>query len=423
MRIGVIGAGYVGLVTAAGLAASGHHVRVGEIDAAKVAMLREGQIPFHEAGLDRIVGENVDNGRLTFHTDNSEAVEGAEVVMLALPTPPAADGSADLTMLEGALREVGSHLADGAVVVTKSTVPVGSVARFQEVLDSLDANATVVSNPEFLREGSAVSDFFHPDRIVIGSDDQRAAETLIEMYRSLQAPILVTDPASAEMIKYASNAYLATRITFANALANVCESVGADAATVLEGMGYDRRIGFHFLSPGPGYGGSCFPKDTRALVSIAEDAGYDFSLLKGVIEVNEMQLTRTVDKVVAAIAGVDDPRIALWGLAFKAGTDDLRESPALKIALALLERGVEVTAFDPAVRSTDVSALQLAPDAVSATKGADALVIATEWPEFAAADLRAVRDAMRGNAVIDARNILDPLAVEQLGMTYRGVGR
>jgi len=423
VNVGVIGAGYVGVVTAAGLAALGHRVSVGEIDAHKVKSLNNGTVPFYESDLDRLVSEGIDNDLLSFGTDNSVAVQGAQVVMLALPTPPADDGSADLSAIEATLDDIAATLAPDTVVVNKSTVPVGSVKRFQSFLDDHGADATVVSNPEFLREGSAVGDFFHPDRIVIGSTNQPATETLIEMYRSIQAPVLVTDPASAEMIKYASNAYLATRITFANALANLCEHVGADASSVIEGMGYDRRIGFHFLNPGPGYGGSCFPKDTSALVAIAEDAGYDFSLLKGVIEVNDLQLERTVDKILVRLEGIEGPRVAQWGLAFKAGTDDVRESPAVKIVNALTSRGVEVTAYDPAVKVSPSAALTLADDPVEATKNADVLVIATEWPQFGAIDLRAVRDAMRGSAIVDARNLLDPLTVEQLGMSYSGVGR
>jgi UDPglucose 6-dehydrogenase len=423
MNIAVIGAGYVGLVTAAGLASVGHNVRVGEANEARLTMLQAGEVPLHEADLDRIVAETIDNGLLSFYGDNSKAVSNAAVVLIALPTPPSADGSADLAFIDGALRDLANSLDDGAVIVMKSTVPVGSVSRFQQLLDSLGVRATVVSNPEFLREGSAVADFFHPDRIVIGSTDQTASETLIEMYQPIQAPIVLTDPKSSEMIKYASNAYLATRITFANAVANLCESVGADAKDVLEGMGYDRRIGFHFLNPGPGYGGSCFPKDTRALVAIADDAGYDFSLLRGVIEVNELQLHRTVAKVIAAADNIKDSRIGLWGLAFKAGTDDIRESPAVKIAEALTEAGAQVTAYDPAVTEAPSAGIAVVDSPLDAVEGADVLVIATEWADFGTVDLRAVRNAMRGSAVVDARNLLDPIAVQQLGMTYTGVGR
>ncbi len=423
MEIAVIGAGYVGLVSAAGLASVGHRVRVGEIDVDKVSKLRAGSIPLYESGLDRVVAEAVDNGLLTFHEQNGEAVSDAGVVILALPTPAASDGSADLAFIKEVLRDVAGSLKTGAVIALKSTVPVGSVALFQSLLDDLGAVVTVVSNPEFLREGSAVTDFFHPDRIVIGSRDQEATETLIEMYRSIQAPIVVTNPESSEMIKYASNAYLATRVTFANALANLCESVGADVTSVLEGMGYDRRIGFHFFNPGPGYGGSCFPKDTQALVSIADKAGYDFSLLRGVIAVNELQLHRIVDKITAAVPDIATAKIGLWGLAFKAGTDDTRESPAVKIAFSLVSLGAQVTAFDPAVSDVPAPEIVIVDDPILAATGVDVLVIATEWPQFTAVDLRAVRDAMRGSAIVDARNLLDPIAVQQLGMSYVGVGR
>jgi UDPglucose 6-dehydrogenase len=305
----------------------------------------------------------------------------------------------------------------------KSTVPVGSVARFQRHLDDLGVEATVASNPEFLREGSAVDDFFHPDRIVIGVWVAAAAETLKEMYIGIDAPVVVTDPPSSEMIKYASNAYLATRITFANALANLCESVGADASVVLEGMGRDRRIGSHFLSPGPGYGGSCFPKDTKALVSIADDAGYDFSLLRGVIEVNDLQQLRIVDKVAAEVASLDTARIALWGLSFKAGTGDIRESPAIRIATELVARGATVVAYDPVARIDPSFGIEVVDNALAAAEDADVLLVATEWPEFADVSLSALQATMRGSAIVDARNLLDPEEVAGHGMTYVGVGR
>ncbi len=423
MDIGVIGAGYVGLVTAAGLAATGHHVRVGEADDRKLAQLQAGEVPIYEADLERVVAESMDNGLLEFVGDNLEAVKGARVVLLALPTPPADDGSADLRILESALRSLAGGLAPKTVVALKSTVPVGSVAKFQALLDELDADCPVVSNPEFLREGTAVADFFHPDRIVIGSNDRTATETLVEMYHDIQAPVVVTDPPSAELIKYASNAYLATRITFANSLANLCEAVGADISDVVRGMGADRRIGFHFLNPGPGYGGSCFPKDTKALVAIADAAGYDFSFLRGVVAVNELQLERVVAKVDAAVSQLSGARVGLWGLAFKAGTDDIRESPATKIADVLVERGAIVTAYDPAVDSVPNPDIAVADDPIEAVRGADVLVIATEWSEFKGVDLRSVRDAMAGDVIVDARNLLDPIAVTQLGMTYVGIGR
>jgi UDPglucose 6-dehydrogenase len=420
MQVAVIGAGYVGLVTGTGLAYLGHSVRLGESDPDKLKTLSAGQVPFFEAGLDRLLSEGIDNKLLSFHSDNRQAVEGAAVVFIALPTPPDEDGAADTSYIERALDGFGPHLAPGTVVVLKSTVPVGSVARFQAQLDGFGVDATVISNPEFLREGSAVGDFLHPDRIVIGTRDQKAAEVMLELYQALQAPVVVTDPASSEMIKYASNAYLATRITFANAIANLCESVGADVKDVLLGMGYDRRVGFHFLNPGPGYGGSCFPKDTRALVAIADDAGYDFSLLRGVIEVNELQRRRVVDKVRAAV-DLDGATVGLWGLAFKAGTDDIRESPAVFLAQELMAAGATVQAFDP--EAAPVDGVIRVDDALQAAKDADVLLIATEWPEFQSVDLRAVRDAMATPHIIDARNMLDPEAVRRLGMVYEGMGR
>ncbi|HEY5578348.1 MAG TPA: UDP-glucose/GDP-mannose dehydrogenase family protein [Acidimicrobiia bacterium] len=422
MRVTVIGAGYVGLVTGAGLAALGHRVRVGEADQERVRQLSSGHVPIFEPDLDRLVRDGLGNGLLSFHRSNIEAAEGAEVVFIAVPTPERDDGAADVSIVEWVIGEVGSHLQEGALVVLKSTVPVGSAKRFQDLLDGVGANVVVLSNPEFLREGSAVADFFHPDRIVIGSKDQRAVEQMVQLYTALDAPIVVTDAVSSEMIKYGANAYLATRVTFANAMANLCEAVGADARDVLLGMGYDRRIGFHFLNPGPGFGGSCFPKDTRALVAIAEESGYDFALLKGVIEVNDEQARRIVAKVREAVGGtLDGTVVALWGLAFKAGTDDTRDSPSLRLADYLRAEGARVRAYDPHVRS--VPELEMAADALDATKAADVLLIATEWGEFQNVDLGEVRDAMRGDAIVDARNLLDPGAVRRLGLRYSGVGR
>jgi UDPglucose 6-dehydrogenase len=422
MKIAVIGAGYVGLATAAGLAALGHRVRVGEADSDKVALLNSGRVPLHEAGLDESLRETIDSGRLTFHIDNTEAVSGAEVVMIALPTPPAPDGSADLSYIEGALTDL-AHAIANCIVITKSTVPVGSAERFSALLEGLGAYVPVVSNPEFLREGSAVSDFLNPDRIVIGTDDTDAANKITMMYADIDAPVIVTDARSAEMIKYASNAYLATRLTFANTLANLCEYVGADVTAVLDGVGADRRIGAHFLKPGPGYGGSCFPKDTLALMSIAADAGYDFALMRGVIESNDAQMARTVGKILAATEGIDRPHAALWGLAFKAGTDDVRHSPAVSIAEGLIAQDHTVTAYDPAVAEAPSGGIEVVSSAIDAARGADVLVVATEWPEFAHEDLEVVRNVMRGSAIIDARNLLDPARVTGLGMSYTGIGR
>ncbi|MFQ5967472.1 MAG: UDP-glucose dehydrogenase family protein [Acidimicrobiia bacterium] len=419
----VIGAGYVGLVTAAGLAGLGHRVRVGEADEERASQLSQGYVPIFEPDLERLVRDGVEQELLSFHTSNSEAVSGADVVFIAVPTPEGENGAADLSIIEHVMGEIGGHLEPEALVVMKSTVPVGSTGRFQEELRRLGAEVVVLSNPEFLREGSAVADFFHPDRIVIGSKDQRAVEKMVELYRGLDAPIVVTDPVSSEMIKYGSNAYLATRVTFANAMANLCEAVGADARDVLLGMGYDRRIGFHFLSPGPGFGGSCLPKDTRALVAIAEESGYDFALLQGVIEVNDEQARRVVAKVRENSGGsLQDKVVAVWGLAFKAGTDDTRDSPAVRLVELLSDEGAAIRAFDPHARPI-IPGVQVGADAVDTAKGADALLIATEWSEFQTVDLGEVRDSMRGDLVVDARNLLDPDAVRRLGLRYVGIGR
>ena len=423
MEVAVIGAGYVGLVQAAGLASLGHRVRVGENNQNKLEMLKAGKSPIFEPDLEVVLGEGLLSGLLSFETSNVDVVGGAEVVFVAVPTPQGDDGAADMSIVSAVLDEIAPHLGDDTLVAFKSTVPVGSVAKYQQFFDERKPGVTVLSNPEFLREGSAVSDFFHPDRIVIGTTNQRAAERMMELYRGLDAPVVVTDPISSEMVKYGSNAYLATRITFANAMANLAEAVGADVRDVLLGMGYDRRIGHHFLSPGPGFGGSCFPKDTHALVAIADGVNYDFSLLKGVIQVNFEQRQRIVDKVIAALpGGIEGATVGLWGLAFKAGTDDTRDSPAAELARSLAGRGARLRAFDPQA-TIDIDGVDLVADPLDAVKGADVLLIATEWPEFQAVDLRRVRDAMAGSVIVDARNILDPDAVRRLGMEYYGVGR
>ncbi len=423
MEVAVIGAGYVGLVQAVGLATLGHRVRVGENDRRKLQQLEAGKPPIYEPDLEAKLEEALATGLLSFDTSNQVVVDGAEVVFIAVPTPQGDNGAANMSMVSAVLEEIASKLAKDAVVVFKSTVPVGSVARYQRYFDERNPGVTVLSNPEFLREGSAVADFFHPDRIVIGTTNQRAAELMMELYQGLDAPVVVTDPISSEMVKYGANAYLATRITFANAMANLAEAVGADVRDVLLGMGYDRRIGHHFLSPGPGYGGSCFPKDTRALVAIAEEADYDFALLKGVIAVNDEQRLRVLTKVIRALPNpVEGATVGLWGLAFKAGTDDTRDSPGVELARLLTSRGAVVRAFDPKA-TVDIEGVVLVDDPLDAAKGVEVLLIATEWPDFQAVDLRRVRDAMAGSVIVDARNILDPDAVRRLGMEYFGVGR
>lgn len=419
--ISVIGTGYVGLTTGACMAHLGHCVRCVDIDADKIERLRAGEIPIVEHGLEELVVEGVREGRLEFTTDASGAVAASEFVFLCVPTPQDEDGSADLSYVQAAAAEIGPHLRPESVVINKSTVPVGSTHVVGAVIERGDV--FVVSNPEFLREGSAVQDFLHPDRVVIGCDDQAAAVRVASLYLSLAAPLIVTDPASAETIKYVANSFLATKLSYVNAVAAVCEAVGADIDDVILGIGYDKRIGHEFLRPGPGWGGSCFPKDTRALINIAENAGYDFELLKGVVAVNERQFDRLAGKIVAAAGGVvDGKRIAVWGLTFKAGTDDLRESPALEIIDRLLQRGAEIVAFDPVARNTP-DGFAVAADPYEACDGAEVLAILTEWDEFRWLDFDRVAGMLASPMVVDARNIVDAKSLERRGFTVVGIGR
>jgi UDPglucose 6-dehydrogenase len=421
--IAVIGGGYVGLVTAAGLASLGHVVRVGERDAERVGALREGRIPIFEPGLGRLVTKGVEAELLSFTENNVEAVTGAGFVFLTLPTPSLPDGSADTSFVESVIGQLSGRLDVGAIMVLKSTVPVGSTRRFQAMLAQGQPEIPVVSNPEFLREGNAVDDFLQPDRVVVGADDADAARAVAGLYQPLGAPVMVMDPVSAEMVKYGSNAYLAARITFANTLANVCEAVDADVTAVLGAVGMDKRIGPHFLRPGPGFGGSCFPKDTQALLALSGEAGYEFRLLEAVIAADLEQRTRIVDKVRRAVGGELAGRtIGLWGLAFKAGTDDVRASPAVDIADGLLAQGARVKAHDPEGRLEREGLVQV-DSPIEAALGADAVVVATEWPEFAAVAIDQVAAAMRGNVIVDARNLLDPERVVAAGLRYEGVGR
>ena len=421
-RIAVVGTGYVGLTTGACFAELGHHVVCADIDETKIAMLRRGEIPIHEEGLEAIVRENMKADRLEFVVGAENAVKGSEFVYLCVPTPQGADGRADLSYVEAAAREIAPHLDRGSIVVNKSTVPVGSTLLVERAMERPDV--AVVSNPEFLREGSAVGDFLNPDRVVIGADDRGAASRVAALYLGVRAPILITDPASAETTKYASNAFLATKISFANAVAAVCEAVGADVADVLMGIGYDSRIGHHFLNPGPGWGGSCFPKDTRAMIGIAEDGGYDFAFLKGVIEVNEEQFDRVVDKVREAAGGdLDGVRVGVLGLTFKAGTDDLRESPAIEITRRLVDAGAVVSAYDPVTDKCPIESVTVTADPYSAAEHARVVAVLTEWDEFKFLDLDKLAETMDARNVVDARNLLDRGALHRRGFTYRGIGR
>jgi UDPglucose 6-dehydrogenase len=420
-RIAVIGAGYVGLTTGACFAHLGHDVVCADVVPEKIERLNRGEIPIVEAGLENLVADGLRSGRLHFVVGAVTAVPDAEFVYLCVPTPQGADGSADLTYLETAAAEIREHLEEGAVVVNKSTVPVGSTKVVERVLRRPDVS--VVSNPEFLREGTAVHDFLHPDRIVVGSDDQSAAIRVASLYLGVPAPFIVTDPATAELIKYAANAFLATKLSFINAVAALSEHVGADVADVVVGIGSDKRIGQDFLKPGPGWGGSCFPKDTKALVRIAEDAGYDFSLLRGVIDVNVEQHERVVAKIRTAAGGsLAGVRVAVWGLTFKGRTDDLRDSPSLAIIKRLNEEGAEVVGFDPTVHEP-LDGIGFSADPYGACDGAAVLAVLTDWEEFRWLDLTKVHDLMASPAIVDARNLLDRNEVRRLGFQHVGIGR
>jgi UDPglucose 6-dehydrogenase len=414
------------LTTAACFSHLGHDVVCADVDVARVERLsraatEEGVLPIVEEGLEQFVRDGLRHGRLRFVVGAAAAVRSAEFVYLCVPTPQGDDGSADLSYVESAAAEIGPLLDSESIVVNKSTVPVGSTRIVQRALRRPDVY--VVSNPEFLREGSAVHDFLHPGRIVIGADDQAAAIRVASLYLGVAAPLVVTDPRSAEIIKYASNAFLATKVSFVNAVAAICESVGADVNDVVLGMGYDDRIGREFLRPGPGWGGSCLPKDTRALLRIADDAGYRFDLLQATIDVNEQQLDRMVDKLAdAAGTPLDGVTVAVWGLTFKARTDDLRDSPALAVIQRLLARGAKVQAYDPTVRGP-LEGIDVRTDPYAACEGAAVLAVLTEWDELRWLDFDKVASVMARPCVVDTRNLLDRASLVRSGFSYRGVGR
>ncbi|MGI9594956.1 MAG: UDP-glucose dehydrogenase family protein [Acidimicrobiales bacterium] len=428
--IAIIGTGYVGLTTGACFSHLGHDVVCADVDEAKVARLQAGEIPIVEKGLDRLVDEGIRSGKLRFVVGAAEASKDAEFHYLCVPTPQGDDGAADLSYLQTAAAQISAVLPNNSVVVNKSTVPVGSTRVVSKVLGRSDV--TVVSNPEFLREGTAVADFLQPDRVVIGSQDQEAAIRVAALYSRIAAPIMVTDPVSAETIKYASNAFLASKLSFVNAIATLCEAVGADVNDVVLGMGYDSRIGREFLRPGPGWGGSCFPKDTKALARIAEDAGYDFRFLDEVLHVNEEQFDRTAQKVIDSVESkLVGNHIAALGLTFKAGTDDLRDSPSVEVLKRVVAAGIPVKAYDPAVlvgenqldRVHPDLEVEVVSDPYAAAEGAASLVILTEWDEFTWLDFDKLAEIMNGRNIVDARNLLDPSIPQRRGFSYRGIGR
>lgn len=427
-KIAVVGTGYVGLTTGAYLAHLGHDVICADVIPEKVERMQRGEVPIVEPGLDELVAEGLREGRLSFVLGAANAAKDSEFIFLAVPTPQGEDGSADLSYVQTAAKEIAPVLQSRAIVINKSTVPVGSTRVVEAAMERNDVY--VVSNPEFLREGSAVFDCLNPDRIVIGSEHQEAAIRVSSLFSKLQAPLIITDPASAETIKYASNAFLATKISFINAMANVCEAVGADVKEVSLGMGYDKRIGFEFLKPGPGWGGSCFPKDSRALVKIAEEAGYDFGLLRGVITVNEQQYDKVADKIRESVGGsLEGKTIGVWGLTFKANTDDLRDSPSLYVidrlkAMGARIKGYDVTQTSPhAPKHKSLTDVEICADPYAAVDGADVLAVMTEWDEYRWLDFDKVKGLLASTTIVDARNLLDGAQLRRKGYTYVGVGR
>jgi UDPglucose 6-dehydrogenase len=429
VKICVVGTGYVGLVTCACFADLGNDVIGVDIDQAKIAKLQQGHLPLYEPGLKELIDRNLGK-RLTFTTDLKAGVQASEYIFIAVGTPPNAQGEADLTQVKDAAAGIGRHLNGPKLVVDKSTVPVGMgdlVASIIEEHSGGKHRVDVISNPEFLREGSAVHDFQHPDRILIGTGETAAAQRLAELYKPLDAAIIITDLRSAEMIKYASNAFLATKITFINEIANLCERVNADVSKVAHGIGLDTRIGPLFLNAGAGYGGSCFPKDVSALIHMADKEGYDFKILKAVVAANEQQKRSMLARIKEACGPLEGKQIAALGLSFKPDTDDLREAVAVDVIRLLVESGARVRAYDPAAmehaRRLLPEGVKFAENAYAAAEGAHCLVIFTEWNEFREMDLARVKAGMRTPAIVDGRNIYDPDRVKALGFTYRGIGR
>ncbi|MEM1215343.1 MAG: UDP-glucose/GDP-mannose dehydrogenase family protein [Bacteroidota bacterium] len=433
MNIAVVGTGYVGLVSGTCFAETGNQVVCVDIDAQKVKRMQEGEVPIYEPGLEQLFERNTRQGRLTFTTDLAEAIKDAQVIFLALPTPPGEDGSADLSYILGVAKQLSTLITDYKVIVDKSTVPVGTAELVHAALaKNLSTDLfDVVSNPEFLREGVAVDDFLKPDRVVIGTDSDKARKTMEQLYQPYVRqgnPIIMMDERSAEMTKYAANSYLATRITFMNEIANLCEQVGANVDMVRRGMGSDTRIGKRFLFPGVGYGGSCFPKDVQALAKTAEEYEYDFRILKSVMSVNYKQRMRLVDKITAHYGdALKGKTVALWGLAFKPNTDDIREAPAVYTIEALLKAGVKIRAFDPEamdnVKAVFGDKVFFAEDQYEALIGADALAIATEWSVFRTPSFKVMKELLSEPLIFDGRNLYDLDMMAEHGFQYQSIGR
>ena len=433
MNICVIGTGYVGLVTGTCFADFGVNVSCVDKDVEKINMLKRGEIPIYEPGLKELVEKNALEKRLTFTTDLSEAIKKSLVIFIAVGTPPKGDGSADLSYIEEVARTIARNLNGYKVIVTKSTVPVGTGKLIESIIEKEqggDHKFDVVSNPEFLREGSAVEDFMRPNRVVLGARSEQAIAIMKDLYSPLyliETPFVITDIETSELIKYASNAFLATKVSFINEVANICEKVGADVHMVAKGMGLDNRIGSKFLHAGPGYGGSCFPKDTMAITRIARSNGYVFKIVEAVVEVNEEQRDRMIEKIKALTGELGGKVIGLLGLAFKPNTDDIRESPAMDIAERLLDAGALIKVYDPAsmenARKVLPESVTFCNDAYEVAEGSDALVILTEWNQFRKLDLGRVKNTLKSPKIIDLRNIYDPAAMQKMGFEYACVGR
>ena len=432
MNIAVIGAGYVGLVTGACFAEFGNNVTCVDIDSAKIETLLAGRAPIYEPGLDSLLAKNMKEGRLHFTTDIRAAVEESLIVFLAVGTPPNGEGAADLSQIEEVALQIASSLNGYKVIVTKSTVPVGSARYIKTIIEenkTTHGRFSVASNPEFLREGAAINDFMRPNRVVIGCTDEEAIAILKDLYRPLyliETPFVITDPGSAEMIKYASNVFLATKISFINEIANLCDLLGADAHDVAKGMGMDGRIGSKFLHPGPGFGGSCFPKDAKALVALARSVGYELKIANAVLDVNEGQKASCLDRIKRLVPDLEGKTITVLGLSFKPQTDDIREAPSLKVIGDLLASGAKVRVFDPAAMPSVrriFPQVECCEDEYAAVRGSHALVVITEWNQFRSLDLKRMKAAMREANLIDLRNIYEPESVRSAGFKYVSMGR
>jgi UDPglucose 6-dehydrogenase len=423
-KICVIGTGYVGLSCGACLSSLGHNVTCVDINQDKIDLINRGEIPIMETGLKELVDEGRSKGLLSFTTDLKEGLASAEFIFLCLATPQSEDGSADLSTLMSSVKTIAAYLKPNAVVITKSTVPIGTFFDIEKVLQRPDVS--LASNPEFVREGSAVQDFLHPDRIIVGATSEFVSQRVAAIYSGIDAPVLLTDPSSAEAIKHASNSFLAMKLSYINAIAVICELYGADVLDVSKGIGLDHRIGAEFLTPGPGWGGSCFPKDTNALLYMARSAGYKFGLLGEAIEVNNVVQKRIIERILSSLdESISGKRIAVWGLTFKANTDDLRDSPAIQIVSALLGLGAQIRCFDPTVRVIPpaIRQAEIVDSVETSCEGAELLLVLTEWSQFSQINPIAIAKKMTSKRIIDCRNILDPDTWSEAGFQYHGIGR